>query len=698
MAWKLFGHKTTPAQLPAELRSILAQMQRERVAFGALTAGAHDVARHLTELAQPVAEAQKVVAELQGRVKALERLAPVLATLDEQTEAVSRTQGRTETQVEHTAAEVKHLRTEIEQLSATFDTALALKGDLTSLLESASGLKSLSADADTLTGQVRDLSDTFDRARQRQDELNRAGEAAAARLHALEERQQQVQGSVAAAQTRVTGLEEGFAHLTQAAADAADTKRQLSTLKALADYVTEKVAALEQQREVVDRALGQATQLDDVMRDIDAKIRTHEANARGLGALETRVTELHALHGDLLAQSRDVSTRHEQIAQTDRELQGRLNELQDEVQRTVQRFELENQGLDAVGQRIVELRGTLTDMETRCRSLDESARTIGDVRSQADGLETRLAGIADTVAQLETQGERLGAVRSDAERLAQTVEQMTQRLARLEKAQPAVDAALHDFASLKGTHAAVTDAVERMRVADGEIGRVLEAQGGTKTWLSDVTESVEALRGELAAVEGMKPAVESVRRDAGRLSHAMAQIEGRMTQTDAAVTALEARARSLDALAEQTRALGRELERQQVVLDSATEHLERAAQLRAEAASIAQRLEERAGQLNGALKGASDRTAALTTTLDDLESRAGDLRFVQRRMAQFEERLAKWHATEEQLMRALAQTAQRQATVDALQADLYRLFEVAERTVDHVRSLAGAQGRQVRSA
>src|SRR2546426_8226614 len=49
------------------------------------------------------------------------------------------------------------------------------------------------------------------------------------------------------------------------------------------------------------------------------------------------------------------------------------------------------------------------------------------------------------------------------------------------------------------------------------------------------------------------PTVEAVRRDAGRLSHAMAQIEGRMTQTDAAVTALEARARSFDALAEQDR-------------------------------------------------------------------------------------------------------------------------------------------------
>src|SRR2546422_1728394 len=114
MAWKLFGHEPAPAQLPAELRSILAQMQRERVAFEGLTTGARDSTQQLAQLTQPIAEAQKVVAELQGRVKALERLVPVLATLDEQTEGGSRTQRRTETQVEHTAEDVKTLRTEIE--------------------------------------------------------------------------------------------------------------------------------------------------------------------------------------------------------------------------------------------------------------------------------------------------------------------------------------------------------------------------------------------------------------------------------------------------------------------------------------------------------------------------------------------------------------------------------------------------------
>src|SRR2546428_14006166 len=86
-ACKLFGHATTAEQLPAELRSILAQMQRERVAFETLTNAARESGQHLTQLAQPISDAQKVVSELQARVKALERLAPPLPPLDERTRA-----------------------------------------------------------------------------------------------------------------------------------------------------------------------------------------------------------------------------------------------------------------------------------------------------------------------------------------------------------------------------------------------------------------------------------------------------------------------------------------------------------------------------------------------------------------------------------------------------------------------------------
>jgi len=759
-AWKLFGHDVTTEQLPAELRSILAQMQRERVAFEALTNAARESAQNLTQLTQPLTDAQKTVSELQARVKSLERLVPVLATLDEQTEAVSKVQRRTETQLTHTSEDAKRLRGEIEELRGTLEQALALKNDLTGFLELGGGFKSLRMDADKLTAEVRDITQGFDRVRERQEELRRAGEGVATRLNAFEERQQQVQGGVATTESRVTALGQTLKDLTQAATDAVQTKRQLGTLKALADAVTQKVAALEQQREVVERATAQVAHLHDLMREIDAKIRKHEDSAKGLGELEVKVNDLKALHGDVLERAEEISARHDEAKRADEELRGRLAALRDEVQRTVKRFELENQGLDAVGQRILDLRGGLTDMEAHFRSLDESSRTITDVRSRADGLVTQLGGIAEHVAQLETQAERMQAVEANAGRLGETVDDMTQRVARLEKAQPTVTAVLQDVASLKGTHEAVKGAIEQVQVAESEMARVREGQAGTKAWLASATESLNALRAELAAVEEMKPTVVLVRAEADRLSQSMAQIEARrqlvedlnkrlsetavlggqleertrgllarmdgaderfqtlnahadeaarieklvpaavatveraerrVVDVDAAVSSLEARAQNLESLAERTRALGQELELKQAALDKATEHLDQASQVREQAAAAAQQLEDRTGQLTGALATADGRLIELTATLDELDSRAGNLRFAQKRMAQFEERLAKWEAVESHLTRALEQVSQRQATIDALQADMHRLFEVAERTVDDVRSIAAAK-------
>ena len=222
-AWKLFGRDVTTEQLPAELRSILAQMQRERVAFEGLTNAARDSAQNLTQLTQPITEAQKIVSELQGRVKALERLVPVLATLDEQTEAVSKVQRRTETQLTHTSDEAKQLRGEIDELQGALEQALALKNDLAGFLELGGGFKALRMDADKLTAELRDVTQGFDRVRERQDDLRKTGEAVATRLNAFEERQQQAQGGVAATESRVSALGQTLKDLAQTAADAAQT-------------------------------------------------------------------------------------------------------------------------------------------------------------------------------------------------------------------------------------------------------------------------------------------------------------------------------------------------------------------------------------------------------------------------------------------------------------------------------------------
>src|SRR5947199_3184516 len=402
-AWKLFGRETSAEQLPADLRAILAQMQRERVAFETVANTARESAQNLTALTQPITDAQKVISELQTRIKALERLTPVLATLDEQTEAVSRVQRRTETQITTNSEDAKRLRGEIEELRGTLEQALALKNDLTGFLELGGGFKALRMDSDKLGAEVREITQGFDRVRERQEELRRTGEAVATPLNAFEERQQQVRGGVATTESRVTALGQTLQELKQAATDAVQTKRQLGTLKALADAATQKVSALEQQREVVERVTGQVTHLHDLVREIDGKIRKHEESAKRLAYSEAKFNDLKSLHGDLLERTEEIRGRHDEAKRADEELRGRLATLRDEVQRTVKRFELENQGLDAVSQRILDLRGGLTDMETRFQSLDESSRAITDVRSKADGLATQLSGITESMAQLETQ-------------------------------------------------------------------------------------------------------------------------------------------------------------------------------------------------------------------------------------------------------------------------------------------------------
>ncbi len=390
-AWNIFGRDTTPEQLPDDLRAILADMKRERVAFENLTTTARESGQNLTQLMQPVTEAQKVIAELQSRIKSLERLVPVLATLDEQTENVSKTQRRTETQITENSTAAKQLRGEIDELRGVLEQALALKNDVAGFLELGGGFKALRMDADKLGGDVRQLTQAFDQVRTRQEDLRKSSESIATRFGAFEERQVSSQRSVAETESRTAAVGQTLKDLNEAATEAVNTKRQLTTLKALADGVTQKVSALEAQRDVVERATSEVGRLHELMREVDAKIKKHEDSAKGLRDLESKVGELKEMHAEVLDRTTEITANHASVKQADEELRARLTGLRDEVQRAVKRFELENQGLDAVGQRIVDMRSGLTAMEGRFKLLEESSRGITDINSKADGLATQLA-------------------------------------------------------------------------------------------------------------------------------------------------------------------------------------------------------------------------------------------------------------------------------------------------------------------
>src|SRR5207245_11026255 len=111
---------------------------------------------------------------------------------------------------------------------------------------------------------------------------------------------------------------------------------------------TGRECAREEQLDVVGRASDEVAKVPVLVGEDDAKIRRHEASAKGLGELESKVGELKALHAEVLERSTEITANHDAVKQADEELRARLAALRDDVQRAVKRFELENQGLDAV--------------------------------------------------------------------------------------------------------------------------------------------------------------------------------------------------------------------------------------------------------------------------------------------------------------------------------------------------------------
>ena len=143
---------------------------------------------------------------------------------------------------------------------------------------------------------------------------------------------------------------------------------------------------------------------------------------------------------------------------------------------------------------------------------------------------------------------------------------------------------------------------------------------------------------------------------------------------------------------ERIRLLGQELEQRQGALDKATEHLTRASTLRQEAAETAQRLEEvnTARRRLAGQGGAAGRTAR-PQMAGELETRADALKTVERQLTTFEGLLDRWESAQREAAKALEQTLARQGAVEALEAQVKHVFDLAESAVDHVQAIGSAR-------
>lgn len=764
----LLGNGSKDRELTDEMRTVLQEIRQERSHCETLVKSARTWVTKLQELSAPVAKAQGDtdamtgrLSDLERRLETSERLATRFQALAEHAEQLGQGQRQAEARIGHATEDAKRIRSQLEELSHQVEMALDLKERLGGFLEMEIPFRKLQADAETLRGQMDGTGEQLTRLREQHDRVMDAHKVAMSKVDAVDQRHEELARGVQDKERRLGVIEQSLRGLDDVRETVEDAKHRLGTLKALGDYVAQKTAALEAQREALEQATERADQLELAMRQIDAGLRQQQEYGKTLTGLRDELASVHALHGSVMQRAREVDEVQRDSDEQIRAVRQELTTARDNVRKAVERFEFENRGLESVNQRVVDLRATLADFEGRFADLNEAAQLVTSLGTQTSALTTQLQTLAVDAGRLDDETRKVQAIRRDLDEASRTARETGERLARVDEARPAIEAALRDVEQLRSAHTAVKDTLEQSRVAGAEIARIRESQSQTRTWLATMQESLDGVQERAEELRRMGPTLEFVQKQVQRVNESQSVLESRRefveelhrrltelgalggkldergrdletrmegaeqrfvgltAQADEAerlgkamagvtaelheagrdaeqvrksVAAVEARCESVEGLAERTQMLRQELEQRQHALEEASNDLQRASTLRQEAAAAAQDLDERAKRLTGAVATAERQATRVESLSSQLEDRADNLRFVEKRLGQFEERIGRWELVEQEIGRSLEQLAARHTTVESLQADVDRMFVVAEKTAADVRAITSAQG------
>lgn len=528
---------------------------------------------------------------------------------------------------EEKADRIERLGEQMGPLSDKADAALHLHGQLEEFLGHASPVARLREETESLRGQLTELFENVGRMRGQADDALSAHRHATSRLEALDQDNQAAVGRLEDVVRRVQSVERALEPVNQAVAAVPDLQHRLAVLQSLAEQVAQKSGLLEQQREAVERASTQISQLTRLDRELDAWLRRQEEQIRRFGAIEAKLQEVQAIQTKVIARSEELqatSLQNEHIQQAARQA---LTDLREQMRKSSEGFELENRGLHAVSERVADLRNAVKECEARFAVLDAASQ-----------------GAAAVQAQVRSLGDHSTELSAELTRLA-----------------------------------------EQMRVGYEEMSRLRDSHAESQ---SRVAAEAEARFVQLAR---KSEEAERVAETMAGVAESVADADRRVSAVDSSVRALESRTGQLDEIEGRIRMLGQELEQRRGALDKATEHLKQATQLRKQSAEAAHRLEEVSRSITAALGDAEQRSEKLERTAGELEARASALKAIERPVARFEELLGAWESAQAEASRSLEQTLARQAAVDALEGQVKHVFDLAERAVADVQTIGAAR-------
>jgi chromosome segregation ATPase len=548
-----------------------------------------------------------------------------------------------------------------------------------------------------------DAEQTIEDTARRLGTVKALGDAVAQQVATLEAQREAVERAIGRADhldKSMRQVDAGVRQQQENAALLAELKEQIASLQSLHEGVAQRAEEIDEVQRTGETQIRMIRQdLDAARSEVRQSVERFDFERSGLESVSERVSDLRSALTDFetrfsgLASSvqvvDDLDTRTAALTEQVDGLAAGMGRLDEEVVRAQEIRHTLDEATQAVAETV--------DIVSR---IQQSRPAVEAALRDAEQLRGSHALVRDAIEQVQVASSEIGRVReqqSETRSWLATVERMLGELregvGELEKLSPTVESAHRQMQKVNES----MSAIEARRESIEELHRRLSEVGAISSTLE---EQGRSLRERMDEAEQRFTVLDEHAAEAERLGQVMGAVSidlqeaerdtGTLTKR---VVAAQERCDSIESLAERLRSLRDELEQRQHALEESARDLQHASELRQEAAASVQELDDRTLKLTAALTDADRRTQHVDTLSARLEERAEGLHVVEARFGQFEARLTSFERMERDIARALEQMASRQGTVEALQADLDRMFKVAEKTAADVRTITKANHR-----
>ena len=409
-----------------ELQALIDRAREERGALSAMLThmavragkvSLPQVSKTVQRVADEATAASEQLELLAGRLAASEERGKEIAKLDGRVQALTSTLAQAEGSAQKLLAadgELQKHRAAVQQLSsqalltsASLDT---LKNDQATQLEMRGSLRK----------SVAELTGATERAEALQTELEQlrtVSSGLAKDYSKLKESVRQAKDESVATAATVKEIDTKLGHFKELDELSKTTEERIGALNGLAEHVSQKTKALENQAHTVEHALVELNRLNEMVWSMDVQIAKLQDGAHQAAQTEELVGRIEQLATETQAQL-EVATKSKEELSTDVDRLGRdREELAEFIRNSRERFTVERKEFDAFEERVGALRteiGTVEKSVDAVVAKDRAAAAIGQrlelMGTTLGTLTTQTSELQERQHELDSLQERLGQV------------------------------------------------------------------------------------------------------------------------------------------------------------------------------------------------------------------------------------------------------------------------------------------------